>query len=331
MWTSKRSNLSPLQMPTPIGPGREHDWSDRSLVRAVVLTSFSGVDGLELANVADPVPAPGEQIVHVRAASLGPWDLGNTEGAFAAMGGSTDFPQVQGWDFAGETDDGERVLGFVPQPWMRVGALAESIAVPSAILAPLPASLDFPEGSALPVCAVTARLLVDAARVGKGDVVLVTGAAGMVGGFVTQLATARGASIVAAVRGSDADEARRLGAEAVVGTGDELEAGIREQWPHGVDACVDTVGLAGGALACVRDGGAFVTSVPPAVPDGTRKITPQTVAVQPDAEATAELARQADRGELTVRVAEMLPLERFRDAYERLSRGGLRGKVVLIP
>ena len=82
---------------------------------------------------------------------------------------------------------------------------------------------------------------------------------------------------------------------------------------------------------CVRDGGAFVTSVPTALPDGARGIAPQTVQVQPDADALAELAARAVAGELTVRVAETLPLQRFRDAYARLERGGLRGKIVLTP
>ncbi len=300
-------------------------------MRAIVLNSFAGVDGLELAEVAEPTPADGEQLVRVRAASLGPWDLSATRGAFAAMGGSSDFPQIQGWDFAGETADGERVLGFVAQPWMRVGALAEQMAVPSAILAPLPDSLGFPEGSALPVCALTARLLVDAAAVGEGDAVLVTGAAGMVGGFAAQLAGGRGARVVAAVRDPDADEARRLGAELVVRTGGDLAAIIRGEWADGVDACLDTVGLGAGALVCVRDGGAFVTSVPTAVPDAARGITPRTVQVQPDATATGELARSAATGALAVRVAEILPLERFRDGYARLERGGLRGKIVFAP
>ncbi|MGO9956889.1 MAG: hypothetical protein ACLP50_13065 [Solirubrobacteraceae bacterium] len=175
-------------------------------MRAVVLNSFTGLEGLELSEVADPMPGDGEELVYLRAVSLGPWDRAAADGAFAEIGGATDFPQVQGWDFAGETVDGRRVLGFVAQPWMGVGTLAEQIAVPSAILAPLPDSLGFPEGSALPVCALTARLLVDAVSVSDGDLVLVTGAAGMVGRFVTQLAAGRGARVVAAVRGSDADE-----------------------------------------------------------------------------------------------------------------------------
>ncbi|HTU78507.1 MAG TPA: NADP-dependent oxidoreductase [Solirubrobacteraceae bacterium] len=300
-------------------------------MRAVLLSSFAGPDALELAEVADPLPADGEQLVNVRAASLGPWDLAAAQGAFAAMGGATDFPQVQGWDFAGETLDGRRVLGFVAQPWMGVGALAEQIAVPSAILAPLPDALGFAEGSALPVCALTARLLIDAAAVGEGDVVLVSGAAGMVGGFVTQLAKGRAARVLAAVRDSDADAARGLGAEAAFDTSEELEDLIRGQAPDGVDACIDTVGLGARAMACVRDAGAFLTSVPTAVPEAARGIAPATVQVQPDAAATGELAAAAAAGELTVRVAETLPLERFREAYARLQRGGLPGKVVLTP
>ncbi len=300
-------------------------------VRAVVLSSFAGIDGLELSEVPAPTPGYGEQLVRVRAASLGPWDLASANGAFVAAGGSSQFPQVQGWDFAGEADDGRRVLGFVPQPWMGVGALAEQISVPVSILTPLPDALGFPEAAALPVCALTARLLIDAAGVRDGGVVLVTGAAGMVGGFVVQLAASRGARVVAGVRDSDVDEARRLGAELTFATAGALESAIRGEWDEGVDACIDTVGLAADGMACVRDGGAFVTSVPTALPGATRGISPQTVQVQPDAGALAELADIAAAGKLTVRVAEVLPLERFRDAYGRLASGGLRGKVVLTP
>lgn len=299
-------------------------------MRAIVLTSFAGPDALELADVSAPTPADGEQLVTVRAASLGPWDLGNSHGAFAAAGGSSKFPQVQGWDFSGETDDGRRVLGCVAQPWMGIGAFAEQIAVPSAILAPLPEALGFAEGSALPVSGLAARLLVEAAAVSDGDLVLVTAAAGMVGGFASQLAMNRGARVVAAVRESDAQEARRLGAEAVVDTND-MEVAVREEWPDGVDACIDTVGLGSDALVCVRDGGAFVTSVPWAVPDAVRGISPGSIQAQPDADATAELAARAAAGGLTLRVAETLPFERFRDAYTRLERGGLHGKIVLTP
>src|SRR5262245_20296096 len=114
-------------------------------------------------------------------------------------------------------------------------------------------------------------------------------------------------------------------------TAGQIESAIRSEWPDGVDACIDTTGLGADALGCVRSGGAFVTSVPTAVPDAARVITPGTVQVQPDGGALAELADRAVAGEPSVRIAEVLPLERFREGYDRLQQGGLRGKVVLTP
>jgi NADPH:quinone reductase len=300
-------------------------------MRAIVLTSYSGLEALELREVPDPEPSEGEEVVRVRAAALGPWDLGTTQGAFAEMGGSGDFPQVVGWDFAGETQGGRRVLGFVAQPWMGVGSLAERVSVPSALLASLPEGVGWEEAATIPVCALTAQLLVEGASVSAGDLVLVIGAAGMVGGFALQLAKARQARVVAVLRADDADEARALGADEVVESGDELEVDVRGRWTDGVDACLDTVGLGERALACVRDGGAFRTSVPSAVPEAARGIAPEAVQVQPDAATAEEMARAAADGRLTLRVAKTLPMQDFRRGYELLAGGGLRGKVVITP
>jgi NADPH:quinone reductase len=297
-------------------------------MRAVILTSFGGLDALELADLPEPTPGEGEEVVSVRAVALGPWDLSAADGYFRQLGGSTAFPQVQGWDFAGQTADGRRVLGFTAQPWMGVGALAEQIAMPAVLLAPLPDGLDWAQGAALPVTALTARLLNEAAKVSEGDRVLVTGAAGMVGGMAAQLARARGARVVAAVRESDAAQAHALGAEATVSTGDGLADELRQGWPDGFNACLDTIGLQS-ALADVRDGGAYVTTQPDAVPSAERGISAQAVQVQPDAAALGPLAERAAAGDLTVRVAAVVPLAEFRRGYDLVARGGVSGKVVV--
>ncbi len=297
-------------------------------MRAVILTSFSGLEALELADLPEPTPREGEEVVSVRAVALGPWDLSATDGYFQQLGGSTAFPQVQGWDFAGQTADGRRVLGFTAQPWMGVGALAEQIAMPAVLLAPLPDGLDWAQGAALPVTALTARLLNETAKVSDGDLVLVTGAAGMVGGMAAQLARATGARVVAAVRESDAAQAHALGAEATVSTGAGLAEELRQGWPDGFNACLDTVGLQS-ALADVRDGGAYVTTQQDAVPPVERGISAQAVQVQPDAAALGPLAERAAAGDITVRVATTVPLAEFRRGYDLLARGGVRGKVVV--
>jgi NADPH2:quinone reductase len=299
------------------------------VMRALTLASFGGLDALTVADVPDPTRGPGDVEVRVRAVALGPWDIKATEGVFASAGGSTVFPQVQGWDFAGETADHRRVLGFVAQPWMGVGSLVERLVVPAGLVAHLPHELDWAVGSSLPVSVLTARQLVEGAGVVEGDKVLVTGAAGMVGGFTVELALARGATVMGAVRDNDVDEALGLGAEATVGTGQDMAGRVKGQWPGGADVCLDTIGLAAGALACVRDGGRFITTMGDAVPEAARGVAPLGVQVQPDPEPLEALARQAARGELQVRVAETMPLDDFRRAYELVREGGLHGKVVL--
>ncbi len=298
-------------------------------MKALILTSFGGLDALKVAEVPDPTPGAGDVEVRVHAAALGPWDLKATEGVFAAAGGATTFPQVQGWDFAGETADHRRVLGFVAQPWMGVGSLAERIVVPAGLVAHLPHELDWAAGSSLPVAALTARQLVDGVDVAEGDKVLVTGAAGMVGGFAVELARGRGAKVTGAVRDSDADEALGLGVEAAVGTGQDMAEGVRAHWPGGADACLDTIGLGAPALECVRDGGRYLTTVSETLPEATRGVAPLGVQVHPDSEALEDLARRAAQGELTVRVAQTMPLEEFRRGYKLVLEGGLHGKIVL--
>jgi NADPH2:quinone reductase len=297
-------------------------------MRAVVLNSFDGIDGLELSEVDDPETGDGEVPVTVRAAALGVWDLAGAQGAFKDVDGVTDLPQIQWWDFAGETDQGERVFGFVAAPFMGRGSFAEKLSVPPAVLAGLPESISFEDGATVPTIALTARLMVNAAHVSQDDLVLVTGAAGSVGGSAVQQALAAKARVVAAVRAQDADAARELGAEAVFETGPDLEAELREQFTDGVDACLDTIGLGDAGLVCVRDGGAFITSIPSAMPDTARGIYPNTIRVQPDGPSLAQLATRVTDGELTIRVAETLPLEDFKRGYERLAEGGVRGRIV---
>ncbi len=302
---------------------------ENGAIRALLITSFAGVDGLELGEVPAPLGGEGQLIVDVHAASLGPWDLQTLDGAFTGAGGATELPQVAGWDFAGEAGDGRRVLGFVAQPWMGVGALAEQVAVPATIVSDLPDGLSFEQGAALPVSALTAKLVLDTAGASAGEQVLVTGAAGQVGGFIVQLALRRGLSVIAAVRDADREAALALGAQAVVSTEGDLAAAVQRRAPEGVAACLDTIGIGAAGLACVRDGGTFVTTVPVAVPAAERGIEPTAVGVQPDPPALAELAELAVQGELTVRIAETLPLERAFEGFELLRRGGLPGKVVV--
>jgi NADPH:quinone reductase-like Zn-dependent oxidoreductase len=122
------------------------------MVRAVVLSNFDGLGGVDVREVDEPVVTDDGVLIRVVYAALGPWDVATTHGAFVGAGGGNGLPQVLGWDFAGIVESvgsqvsgftpGERVLGFSPQPWSGIGALAELIAVPAGMIAPVPTGLD---------------------------------------------------------------------------------------------------------------------------------------------------------------------------------------------
>ena len=173
-------------------------------MRALTLTSFGGLDGVVLTDVAEPEMPDDAVTVRVHAVALAKWDVTTTEGVFVAMGGMTTFPQVLGWDFAGVIssagssvagwEPGDRVLGFSPQPWTGIGVIAELVVLPPSMIAALPAELDFIAGATLPVTSLTAQQIVDASGLRDGTAALVIGAAGAVGGVVVQLGPRPGRS-----------------------------------------------------------------------------------------------------------------------------------------
>ena len=313
-------------------------------MRALTLTSFGGLDGVVLTDVAEPEMPDDAVTVRVHAVALAKWDVTTTEGVFVAMGGMTTFPQVLGWDFAGVIssagssvagwEPGDRVLGFSPQPWTGNGVIAELVVLPPSMIAALPAELDFIAGATLPVTSLTAQQIVDAGGLRDGTAALVIGAAGAVGGVVVQLGRDRGARMIASAGSADFGRVRDLGAADAVDRAGDVAAQVKDLVPEGVDVTIDLVGPAvwQSALAATRTGGRLITtSGPGSLPDVDRGITALPVKVQPDAASLTSLAeRYANRSlTMTTTVAGVFPLPRARQALEAVSRGKGRGKYVL--
>jgi NADPH:quinone reductase len=313
-------------------------------MRALTLTSFGGLDGVVLTDVAEPEMPDDAVTVRVHAAALAKWDVTTTEGVFVAMGGMTTFPQVLGWDFAGVIssagssvagwEPGDRVLGFSPQPWTGTGVIAELVVLPPSMIAALPAELDFIAGATLPVTSLTAQQIVDASGLRDGTAALVIGAAGAVGGVVVQLGRDRGARMIASAGRADFGRVRDLGAADAVDRAGDVAGQVKDLVPEGVDVTIDLAGPAvwQSALAATRTGGRLITtSGPGSLPDVERGITALPVKVQPDAASLTSLAeRYANRSlTMTTTVAGVFPLPRARQALEAVSRGRGREKYVL--
>ncbi|MFJ9865221.1 zinc-binding dehydrogenase [Streptomyces sp. NPDC101165] len=158
-----------------------------------------------LADVAEPAPRPGEALVKVEAFSVNRGETFRLE-----RPGPDDRP---GKDIAGlvvqPAADGSGPPGItrvVGHP--REGGWAEYVAVPTDALAELPDGVSALQGAALPLAGLTALRLLRAAGPVLGRRVLLTGASGGVGHFVTELAAAAGARVTAVTR--DADRGARL-------------------------------------------------------------------------------------------------------------------------
>ena len=174
---------------------------------------------LTLGEVAEPTPGPHEAVIEVAAISL---NLGETRGSQRAEAGWR-----PGWDLAGTVQQaaadgngpgaGERVVGF-----LRSGAWAERVAVPTDALAALPTAVSFATASTLPVAGLTALYSLDRCRALLGKRALITGASGGVGHLGCQLARKAGAHVVASVRRPErAAIVREAGAHEVV-VGEDL-------------------------------------------------------------------------------------------------------------
>jgi NADPH:quinone reductase-like Zn-dependent oxidoreductase len=155
-----------------------------------------------------------------------------------------------------------------------------------------------------------------------GQSLLVTGAAGAVGGYAVQLAAHRGISVTGLAREHDEEFVRSLGAGRFTG------GAVADR---SFDAVLDAAVLGEPALAWVRDEGRYVGVIPQAEPASVRGVRTGAVEVSADGARLAELVRLVDRGVLTTRVAETFALDDAAKAHARLAEGGVRGRLVLVP
>jgi NADPH:quinone reductase len=311
-------------------------------MKAIGLMQFGGPEVLGVVEVPKPVPGPGEVRIRVHAVCVNPTDVSFRSGRRAAELTERRPPYIPGIDVAGVVDMlgadtegrlavGDRVIGFGTPAGPRGGTYAQQIVVDSASVVHAPSGASFPEASTLLLNAVTARLAVDALALSSGATVSITGAAGAVGGYATQLAKAHGLTVQAVARRSDIDLVRELGADEIIDPGADAAIEIRRVLPLGVPGLIDGAALDARALPAVMDGGGLVALKFWGGP-GERGITVHHVAATVARTDTAllELLRdQAEQGALTLRVADVLPAREAAEAHRRLAAGGVRGRIIL--
>src|ERR1700744_6424851 len=172
-------------------------------MKALRFRSYGPPSVLTVEDIPIPEPAPGEILVRVEAAGLNPSDQKNVLGAFKAT-----LPRTPGRDLAGEIVSGDRSGTKV---WSSLpgfgnthdGTHAEYVAAPLEALSVRPTHLTAEQAASVGVPFTTAwGALMSAAKLQRGETILVIGAAGAVGQAAVQIANWKGARVIGGVRGN---------------------------------------------------------------------------------------------------------------------------------
>jgi NADPH:quinone reductase-like Zn-dependent oxidoreductase len=297
---------------------------------ALALVSKPDTSAPTLETATLPPLGPGDLRVRVTAASVDPVDTLVARGPARAIFGLTGTVGL-GFSLTGVvTEIGADVTGFsigdpvaaihgdVTAP---VRGQAEETVVPASATALLPSGLDPVAAASLPVNASTAAQLLDRLGAANERTLLVTGAAGAVGGYAVALAAHAGWTVTGLARESDRDFVLKAGAH-------ELVTAVPGP---SFDAVLDAAVLHAAALASVRDGGAFVGVPSASIATAERGIEISIASVQPDGSQIAELLALAVAGVLELRVAGQVPLAEASTAYDKVAGGNQRGRWLLVP
>lgn len=316
---------------------------------AITATAQSADDplsGLDLGERPEPEPPDGWVVVDVRAASLNHHDLWSLRG----VGLEEDrLPMILGCDAAGLDEDGRPVVvhavisgrdvpagsgapDFSLLSEVFAGTFADRVAVPRANLVPKPEELSYAEAACLPTAYLTAyRALFVRGGCRPGERVLIQGAGGGVATAAILLARAAGLHVTVTSRSRERlERAVELGAHEGVPSGEHV--------PQRVDAVVESVGEAtwGHSLrSLVPEGRAIVVGAttgpnPPAELNRIfyrqLEVTGSTMGTVDELERLVTMLRATGVRPL---IDETLPMGQAREAFRRMARGELFGKLVL--
>ena len=299
-------------------------------MKACFFRKYGGPEVLEYGDLPDPVPAPGEVLVGIRAASINAADWKMRAGSY---GGAISFPHVPGRDFSGvvitgkDFKPGDEVFGVCEVP--REGAYAEKIAIREAIVARKPARLSHVQCAAIALTGLTALVsLEDTLKLRAGETILIQGGAGGVAGFAIALAKHLGARVITTASAQNHDYVRKLGADEVIDYRKEDFTRL-----SGCDAVLDTVGgdVTTRSFAVLRPGGRLATiaagaEAPPSPRPDAVSLRPKVNRDRPHLERVAALVSE---GTVPLPAIVEYALADAAAAHRVSEARHLRGKLVL--
>lgn len=337
-------------------------------MKAAVFEEHGDPDVIRVVDIDPPDPGPGQVRIRVRASSLNHLDLWVRRGLpiripMPHIGGSDIAGEVESVGPGVDVEPGTRVVvdptldwewvegvrrgPGVPDPDFRVigehtqGGFSEFAVVPTDNLLAIPEGVSFQDAAASALVGVTAWRALRRGGLTAGERVLVTGASGGVSTMAIQFARAAGATVYALTSGPDnVRRVRELGADVVM---DRLEGDPKDLFREtigrrGVDVIVDSVGevLWEALIRTLAPRGRLVTygaTTGHSAPTDLRHIFWKQLSVIGTTMGSPAEFRQAMglvfEGRVRAPIDDRFPLDRLRDAHERLEAGGVFGKLAI--
>jgi NADPH:quinone reductase-like Zn-dependent oxidoreductase len=301
-------------------------------MKAAQFGRFGGPEVLEIVDLPDPHPGPGQVRIVVHAAGISGTDWKLRAGALSF---GAELPQTTGSDVAGVVDEvgagvtdvavGDRVFGISDDQ-----AGAAELALLS-FRAVIPPSLGFVDAAGLPVALETATRALDQLGVTSGTTLFINGASGGIGSTAVQLAVARGARVIGAASTANQSYLSLLGAEPVT-YGEGMTDRVRALAPGGVDAALDVPG--NGVLPqLIELAGDPKHVVTLADFDGAKEHDVHFSNGFTDGNAfhaLAEVGPLIEAGQFWLPVDRTFPLAAIADAHRVSEHGRVRGRLVLV-
>ena len=306
-------------------------------MKAIVIHEYGGPEVLKYEDLPRPEPKDDEILVRVIAAGVNPVDGLIRSGKWAKFF-NVKLPLVPGYDIAGVVEKtggkidkfkkGDAVYAYIGLN--KAGGYAEYALVTEKEAAPKPKSAGFVEAAAVPVVALTAwQALVDTAKLGPRQSILIHGGSGGVGSFAIQFAKLRGAKVFATASTRNQDLLKQLGADVAIDyTKQKFEDVAKD-----VDVVLESVGkeTLARSYAVVKKGGILVSLIGP--PDQAELdkhgIRGAALGVEPDSAELAEIGKLIDEKKIKVIVSQTFPLADAAKAQGQADTGHTRGKIVL--
>lgn len=298
-------------------------------MKAMVIEAFGGPEKLHLKTMPKPEPLMGEVLIQNFYAGVNPVDWKIREGFKKSI--PYQFPIILGWDAAGIiVETGEEVFAYTKKPMIKWGTYAEYVTCEAQYVVRKPKNISFAQAAALPTISLTAwQSLFDAAKLKKGERVLIQGASGGVGSMAVQFAKNAGAYVIGTASPPKHEHVKNLGADEVLDYRSNFTMKLKESMDVAFDA-------AGGdaffnSIACLKKGGRVVSILEQMSPQEAqqREIEAYYVFVAPNGEQLKTIAELIEDNKVLPPPVKEMPLEEAAEAQEKVRSGQVFGKIVL--